>query len=257
MEGVDLSSLLPPRSRRWMHPAPSSSRWAGRFTPSGRTGRRPDRPAPASIDTEEVTGSIPVSPTIKDLWSEPGSSPGARLYGTCVTDCVTVPTGAEDVVHDDRAALDDRPNLLAVHQLNGRRAAVPHKPGDLFDRDSVIREQRHEAQLSASPADPAWKPCRPTGHSSQRVPKPIVQRDEDLRPCRLPPRLAASSPAGRRTRSWQAQGMALLPPREGPSVGSQRLLPPSHPGSAAGPVAAAAPSGAIPGVLTSNAPGRA
>jgi hypothetical protein len=57
-----------------------------------------------------------------------------------VTICVTVACGnrprglAEDVIHGDGTGLDNRPDLLAIHQFSDGRPAVPGEPRDFFER---------------------------------------------------------------------------------------------------------------------------
>jgi hypothetical protein len=51
---------------------------------------------------------------------------------------------AEQLVHDRRAGLQNRPQLVAVHQLRDGRSAVADQLGNLLDRYASIGEQRHK-----------------------------------------------------------------------------------------------------------------
>jgi len=75
----------------------------------------------------------------------------------------------EDPVHHRRAFLKHRSDLLAVHELGDRRAAVTYPPGDLLERHTVVRQQPDEAvpQLPRGPV--LGVHARSTGNGGSKV----------------------------------------------------------------------------------------
>jgi hypothetical protein len=90
-------------------------------------------------DTEEVTGSNPVSPTsITPGQSQvPGSQDRPRRGSRdgCLPNCLPKPLAAmrEEGVHRARTAGEHRPQLLAVYQLGDAAAGVANQVGDVLD----------------------------------------------------------------------------------------------------------------------------
>ena len=88
-------------------------------------------------DTEEVTGSNPVSPTSKT----PDQGRLAVLtpppHHACLSICLSTARG-EQPVHDRRARLQHRPQLVPVDQFSNRRAAVTNQLRNLLDRHTGI-----------------------------------------------------------------------------------------------------------------------
>jgi hypothetical protein len=69
-----------------------------------------------------------------------GAAPSAALQ-SCLSICLsTVP--AEQLIHDDRAGLNHRPQLVPVHKFGDRGAAVSDQLRDLLQRHASIGEER-------------------------------------------------------------------------------------------------------------------
>ena len=103
------------------------------------------------LDTEEVTGSIPVSPTIKPAGRSP--TPPLRRGVSCCSGTLPARLPArsgEEPVHDGGAGLDDRPQLLPIDDLGHERALVPNQARDLLDGYPAVREQRENSSLPRS-----------------------------------------------------------------------------------------------------------
>jgi hypothetical protein len=90
-------------------------------------------------DTEEVTGSNPVSPTsitpgqsqIPGSQTVPGAGPETVAYLTAYLSPRLLMR--EEGVHRARTAGEHRPQLLAVHQLGDAAAGVANQVGDVLD----------------------------------------------------------------------------------------------------------------------------
>jgi hypothetical protein len=90
-------------------------------------------------DTEEVTGSNPVSPT--SITPGQGQIPGSQTVPGAGPETVAYLTAylsprllmREECVHRARTAGEHRPQLLAVHQLGDAAAGVANQVGDVLD----------------------------------------------------------------------------------------------------------------------------
>jgi len=127
-------------------------------TATSRNGpRRYTRGAGVRIDTEEVTGSIPVSPTTNGLvrGSMRRFSPGR----SSLLECLRLRT-LEGAVHGLRTVVEDGADLLAVDELGNRSATVAHESGicstgtPLSDRSEtkLCRSSRGVQSLPVRPA---------------------------------------------------------------------------------------------------------
>ena len=140
-------------------------------------------------DTEEVTGSNPVSPTKKALVSHPFSPLGARLALerlTCRPNCrLSLDVAIEELGDRARPACNNWTQFLPVHALGDARASIADQMCDLLDGHPEL----HERQRSGAPhANPARRRTRGECHQRARLGgiKPsrttlkLESRDEDL-----------------------------------------------------------------------------
>ena len=90
--------------------------------------------APVCVHTEEVTGSIPVSPTSKN---ESGGRSPERSRSPKGSLTLSGSQCREDLGHHLGALSQNRTQLLAIHSLGDRRTRMADEPGYHLNRHAV------------------------------------------------------------------------------------------------------------------------